>query len=159
MDNASTATSPPAAWHPDPHVPGQMRWWNGVQWTDHVQPVAPQAAGFPVAGQPIVQQSAQAVPYQPADPRDSHVATGHAAGVQRAAETKSIVEANPASFYAIGIAATYLVIALYTGIVFFGILPAYFGFKAFSAREKLAPLAIVAAGVAIAFAITHRSTS
>lgn len=34
------APAPPAgSWHPDPSgVPGQLRWWDGAQWTDHVAP-------------------------------------------------------------------------------------------------------------------------
>lgn len=25
----------PAAWYPDPQVPGQKRWWDGQRWTEH----------------------------------------------------------------------------------------------------------------------------
>lgn len=32
----------PAGWHPDPTVPGQLRYWDGATWTEHVQ-AAPQA--------------------------------------------------------------------------------------------------------------------
>ena len=43
----------PADWYPDPHDPTYVRWWDGTQWTQHVQPaptvhphgVAPVAAG------------------------------------------------------------------------------------------------------------------
>ncbi len=28
-------TTTPAAWYPDPQVPGQKRWWDGRQWTEH----------------------------------------------------------------------------------------------------------------------------
>src|SRR5204862_5549643 len=28
----------PAGWHRDPHEQGQMRYWDGTQWTDHVAP-------------------------------------------------------------------------------------------------------------------------
>ncbi|GAB2531700.1 DUF2510 domain-containing protein [Nocardia heshunensis] len=30
----------PPGWYVDPGYPGQLRWWDGIQWTQHVQ-VAP----------------------------------------------------------------------------------------------------------------------
>lgn len=32
-----------AGWYHDPLQPGQVRWWNGVQWTHDVQQIAPVA--------------------------------------------------------------------------------------------------------------------
>lgn len=29
---------PPADWYPDPEQPGQLRYWDGTQWTDHRAP-------------------------------------------------------------------------------------------------------------------------
>ncbi len=44
-------TSP--GWYPDPNAPGGQRWWDGSQWTSHVQaaPTAPvpSGPGFPHA--------------------------------------------------------------------------------------------------------------
>jgi hypothetical protein len=31
--------SAPANWYPDPQQPGMVRYWDGTQWTEHVQPV------------------------------------------------------------------------------------------------------------------------
>lgn len=42
-------TQTPAAWHPDPHVPGQQRYWDGTTWTEHV---APLLAPSPTGGKP-----------------------------------------------------------------------------------------------------------
>lgn len=47
---------PPANWYPDPEVPGQQRYWDGAQWTDHRAPLEtaqPQQAA--VAPQPGAQ--------------------------------------------------------------------------------------------------------
>lgn len=37
-------SSPPADWYPDPNAPGQLRYWDGHQWTDHFAPAPPQHA-------------------------------------------------------------------------------------------------------------------
>lgn len=39
-------SNPPAGWHPDPEQPGQVRYWDGTQWTEHRQ-AAPAAAPTP----------------------------------------------------------------------------------------------------------------
>jgi hypothetical protein len=42
----STPSAPatPANWYPDPHSPGILRYWDGVQWTDHRSAAAPAAS-------------------------------------------------------------------------------------------------------------------
>lgn len=42
-------TSTPPNWYPDPQNSAFVRWWDGVQWTNHVQPAQPPAAPAPVA--------------------------------------------------------------------------------------------------------------
>ena len=32
---------PPANWYPDPEVPGQQRYWDGTQWTEHRAAMGP----------------------------------------------------------------------------------------------------------------------
>jgi hypothetical protein len=36
----------PAQWAPDPHQPGQLRWWDGVRWTEHTTAATPPQAGY-----------------------------------------------------------------------------------------------------------------
>ncbi|TPG31758.1 DUF2510 domain-containing protein [Mycolicibacterium hodleri] len=41
----STPSAPatPANWYPDPHSPGILRYWDGIQWTEHRSAAAPSA--------------------------------------------------------------------------------------------------------------------
>lgn len=61
----TTPASPPAAWYRDPHDPLQLRWWDGVRWTEHVEPrptTAAVAPGFPAAGPAAPTAATQVVP-------------------------------------------------------------------------------------------------
>jgi hypothetical protein len=40
-------SNPPAAWYPDPQGAPQQRWWDGTQWTAHVQRTPPPAYPSP----------------------------------------------------------------------------------------------------------------
>ncbi len=41
----------PAGWYADPTVPGAQRYWDGSQWTEHVQPPPPpRSPAKPVGG-------------------------------------------------------------------------------------------------------------
>lgn len=50
---------PPANWYPDPEVPGQQRYWDGTQWTEHR---APGAGAQQPAQDPSWQQQPAAAP-------------------------------------------------------------------------------------------------
>lgn len=39
--NDAVSDGPAPGWYPDPAGPGQLRWWDGRQWTDHRQPSDP----------------------------------------------------------------------------------------------------------------------
>ncbi|HEX7589626.1 MAG TPA: DUF2510 domain-containing protein [Demequinaceae bacterium] len=46
---------PPANWYPDPQTPGQLRYWDGQRWTQHVHPAQQAAQGVGGAGAAQVQ--------------------------------------------------------------------------------------------------------
>jgi hypothetical protein len=65
----SDGRATPAGWYPDPSDAAAQRWWNGVQWTEHVAPaapVAPVAAPAYVAPVTPATESAYAPAYTPA---------------------------------------------------------------------------------------------
>jgi uncharacterized protein len=38
---AGVSTAAPPGWYPDPERPGSQRWWDGTNWTSHVQAAGP----------------------------------------------------------------------------------------------------------------------
>lgn len=59
----TTQSNTPAGWYPDPHgAPRTLRYWDGVQWTQHTSPDQQGAAQAPQA------HGHAAVPQQPAGP-------------------------------------------------------------------------------------------
>lgn len=41
---------PPAGWYPDPTQPGQQRYWDGAQWTEHTAPGGEAGGGADAGG-------------------------------------------------------------------------------------------------------------
>ncbi|MGH2905785.1 MAG: DUF2510 domain-containing protein [Solirubrobacterales bacterium] len=141
MEAANAATSASSAgWHPDPHGTGMLRWWDGMQWTQHTHAMPVQQ---PVAA--AVQQ-----PIANAFDADAYLAS------QSSANNVSGIDLgeNSRSLVAIVIAIGYVVLSLTTGIVLLGIVPGVMAFRAFEKGEKLAPLAALAAVAAVVFAFT-----
>jgi hypothetical protein len=63
----------PAGWYPDPAGPApdgspQLRWWDGVQWSAHVQPAAPVASQPTGGAQPTGQAQYTGQAQQPEQP-------------------------------------------------------------------------------------------
>jgi hypothetical protein len=86
---------PPANWYPDPEVPGQQRYWDGTQWTEHRAPgvgAQPQGAAWGAASDTQVQGG------QPAWGQQPQQAWGQ--------------QAQPASGSTNGLAITSLVVAI-----------------------------------------------
>lgn len=74
---ADQTGQPPAGWYDDPSTPGQQRWWDGSQWTAHLQPryeapppppapsASPPPPSGPNHGQPQYLTGAPATPMSP----------------------------------------------------------------------------------------------
>jgi hypothetical protein len=71
----------------------------------------------------------------------------------RVAPAVPFAHRNQRSLTAIGFAALYVVVAVATHVVFFGIIPAMAAVRAFQRKEPLAPVAAVAAGLAVVIAV------
>jgi hypothetical protein len=165
-----TTNAAPPGWHPDPANPtGAMRWWDGAAWSDQTQPVSPPAAqygspatqygspapqyGPPAAqyGPPTAQYGSAGAPYgSPGVPagmpgrRGRGFALGANAGFR---------QRNTLSLTAIGVVIVYVLLAVTTRFVIFGIFPVFLSIRATRRREPLAPLAIAAAVIAVLVAI------
>jgi|SRR5579863_4788431 len=66
----------------------------------------------------------------------------------------TMLQRNRLSLTALGVVAAYIVLAEATGVVLLGIFPAMLGLRALRRKEQLAPLALVAAGIAVVFALS-----
>ena len=159
-----TTQTPPAGWHPDPADPtSSLRWWDGAAWTQHTQGVmsAPSAPAYdmtPAAAEPSHYGSGPAQQFGYAAQASPQPGYGFAPGqptygypqVQQPA--LSFAKRNAASLTAIGVVALYVVIAMYTRVVMFGIFPVLLSARAFRAKEQLAPVAAIAAAIAVVIA-------
>ena len=137
-----------AGWHPDPSNPaGALRWWDGNAWTAHVQPIQPIQPIQPMA-QPGTPGGA-GTPGAPAAP----AYYPPVAPPLVAAAPRTVVQRNSLSLVAVGVVTVYVLLALVTHFVLLGIFPVLLAFRAVRAKEQLAPLAIVAAVIAIGVAL------
>jgi Protein of unknown function (DUF2510) len=164
-----TTNAAPPGWHPDPSNPrGALRWWDGIAWTHHTQqpaavPTAPDGAcaapaAWPGAGSVTAAGSATAGGYPGAGyptgghPQGSYPTGGYPAGGYGQAHQASFAKQNSLSLTAIGVVAFYILIAMSSHIVFLGIFPVMLSVRAVNRKESLAPVAVIAAIVAIGVA-------
>jgi hypothetical protein len=66
----------------------------------------------------------------------------------------SVAQRNPKAVAAIAVAVGYILLAAATGIVLLGIVPVMLSIRSFQRGEKLAPVALAAAVVAVLFALS-----
>ena len=169
-----SATTAPPGWHPDPSNPTDaFRWWDGTAWTAHTQqapatapapapaPAPAQSNGNPNApipahaqtyGNPYGTATIPAQSYGTAygtPPAPSH--SVYPAGFGGPANV-SFARQNTHSFTAIGVAALYIAIAMTSHVVLIGVIPIMMSIRAFNSRERLAPVALLAAIIAVVFA-------
>jgi hypothetical protein len=103
------ATAAAAGWFDDPHAPGQLRWWDGSQWTEHVAPnpaaqPEPAVAALEVAPEP-------AAPAAPAAPQAPAAAPAQPAAVPTASSSRGSSIAGRTLAIAGGVLVAVLVLA------------------------------------------------
>jgi hypothetical protein len=54
MSAATNTDLAPFGWYPDPANSGMLRWWNGRQWTDHLEYPRPEVHTATAATQPAL---------------------------------------------------------------------------------------------------------
>ncbi|MGI8666138.1 MAG: DUF2510 domain-containing protein [Jatrophihabitans sp.] len=139
-----------AGWYPDPAGGPLNRWWDGRQWTAATVPLTPAYAGPPPASSYTPQPLAQD-PYRGPLPYNTQPGYGTAAGYGTAPRTAW--QRNRYTLITAGVVIGYAILGLATHFVLIGILPIVFAVRAFRARERLAPLAAVAAGLSVILSI------
>lgn len=147
-------TTPAPGWYPDPAGGDGSRWWDGAQWTEHLQPATDAAARGP------------------ADPwRSSSVTSPTPSGWGGAArpgasswggsspaypqqvEPENFWRQNRYSLSAIGFAALYVVLLLSVHVALIGVVPVILTVRAWRAKEQLAVAASIVAAAAVVLVI------
>jgi hypothetical protein len=134
-----------------------MRWWDGSQWTSDVRPIpgpppgsyrggpGPYGGSSGPYGGPSGPGNGQSGPFG-GTPPGWYGPTGPP---QWSGTEVSFARRNQRSLTATGVATLYIIVAVASHLVFFGILPLILSIRAWQAKETLAPLAIAATIVAI----------
>jgi hypothetical protein len=121
-----------------------QRWWDGARWTEQTrQKPAPTAPPPPAATQ-----------FAGLEPPASSAGAAPLAAQPLLQAQPSLMEANTRSVTAIVVTVLYVLLDAATGIAPLGVVPVLFAIRALSRGEKLAPLALVAAAVAVVVGLT-----
>ena len=169
-----------AGWYPDPAGGAAHRWWDGARWTDstyqggaptpapgNYQPATHEQNAYqPNAHQPnsYDQNPWQQAPYPPSGYTQhpgypaagfgpGSAQYGQPIGSQPGTTPANLLQRNRYTAITVAIALVYVLVAVAAHFVFIGVLPILFSVRAFRARERLAPVSAVVAGLAIIFAI------
>jgi hypothetical protein len=158
-----TTNAAPPGWHPDPSNPGgALRWWDGIAWTHHTQQPAAVRAAVPTEQQSGACAAPAAWPNAGSAtaggyPTSGYPTGGYPTGTHGQAQQLSYVKQNSLSFTVMGVVAVYILLAMSTHIVVLGILPVVLSVRAVRQREALAPVAVIAAIVAVLVAFAALS--
>lgn len=126
--------SPSPGWYADPQGVAAYRWWDGLAWTAHAahgQPADP-AAGQGFYGGPVTATPATQLGTTP---------------------TLSSGQRNKYAFITLGVVALYVLIEWKAHVYVLGVLPVVMSIRSKSRNEPLAPVAIIAAAVAVLVAV------
>ncbi|MGN6475255.1 MAG: DUF2510 domain-containing protein [Mycobacteriales bacterium] len=160
-------TSPAPGWYPDPGGTSAYRWWDGQAWTTATHPgsaattTTQQATGVPIPDQAAAGYGAAAQPTSPQFGADTGASGGlppvqpygttsnysQIMGAQKRGD--SLWHQNPHAMLALIVTAVYVVIAVTTPFGLIGIVPLVASIRSAQAGEKLGPLAVGAAVIAL----------
>jgi hypothetical protein len=142
-------TTPAAGWYPDPAGSSNARWWDGVTWTEHLQPAA--APASPAWGA----QPAPAQPWGARSPQWGADGAYPGAGPQQPAPPATWLKRNALSLVTVVLALVILALFYYANIVLVAVLPAFTAASAVRRKEPLAVPAGVFAAAVVLFALTQ----
>jgi hypothetical protein len=139
---------PVAGWYPDPSGGSGQRWWDGQAWSAAMSPgpvtvsaTSATASNHGYTGSTFAPGASSSVSANGGSSAPRHYGGPASAGAS-----------NKYAFITFAVVAVYLVVALESRVVLFGVLPLGFSLRSKRAAEPLAPIAIAAAVVGILIA-------
>ncbi|QNK81420.1 DUF2510 domain-containing protein [Nakamurella sp. PAMC28650] len=146
-------TAPTAGWYSDPNGAPTLRYWNGTAWTDATQQAPSPAVQSPYGQAGPYGQTGTYPGAFPAGPNPSYAYPPAPTPPPGGGAAAGLWAQNKTSFITVAICIVYLVIAGFSHLVFFGILPVLYTVRSFQAKESLAWLAAAVTVVTIGFSI------